>query len=60
MTYFVLIALICADAWSALDLNRQVSIEEGERRGRELNVMFVETSAKVGYNIKQVLFIFHF
>lgn len=33
---------------------RQVSFEEGERRAKELNVMFVETSAKAGYNIKQM------
>uniref|UniRef100_A0A672P3C3 Ras-related protein Rab-6B-like n=1 Tax=Sinocyclocheilus grahami TaxID=75366 RepID=A0A672P3C3_SINGR len=35
---------------------RQVSIttEEGEQRAKELNVMFIETSAKTGYNVKQV------
>uniref|UniRef100_A0A493TDI1 RAB6A, member RAS onco family n=1 Tax=Anas platyrhynchos platyrhynchos TaxID=8840 RepID=A0A493TDI1_ANAPP len=32
---------------------RQVSIEEGERKAKELNVMFIETSAKAGYNVKQ-------
>lgn len=32
----------------------QVSTEEGERKARELNVMFIETSAKAGYNVKQV------
>ncbi|KAM3266042.1 ras-related protein RABH1b isoform X1 [Capsicum annuum] len=30
----------------------QVSIEEGEAKARELNVMFIETSAKAGFNIK--------
>lgn len=34
---------------------RQVSTEEGERKAKELNVMFIETSAKAGYNVKQVL-----
>uniref|UniRef100_A0A4W3I4T9 RAB41, member RAS oncogene family n=1 Tax=Callorhinchus milii TaxID=7868 RepID=A0A4W3I4T9_CALMI len=34
---------------------RQVSMEEGERKARELNVMYIETSAKAGYNVKQVL-----
>ncbi|KAG3276294.1 RAB6A-like, partial [Ictidomys tridecemlineatus] len=29
---------------------RQVSIEEGERKAKELNVMFIETRAKAGYN----------
>ncbi|XP_074863695.1 ras-related protein Rab-41 isoform X6 [Carettochelys insculpta] len=33
---------------------RQVSIEEGERKAQELNVMYIETSAKSGYNMKQV------
>lgn len=35
-------------------LCRQVSIDEGERKAKELNVMFIETSAKAGYNVKQV------
>jgi Ras-related protein Rab-6A len=33
-------------------LDRQVSIEEGEAKARDLNVMFIETSAKAGFNIK--------
>ena len=33
---------------------RQVSTEEGEKKAKELNVMFIETSAKAGYNVKQV------
>lgn len=33
---------------------RQVSAEEGERKAKELNVMFIETSAKAGYNVKQL------
>ena len=33
---------------------RQVSTEDGERKAKELNVMFIETSAKAGYNVKQV------
>lgn len=35
---------------------RQVSCEDGERKAKELNVMFIETSAKAGYNVKQVNF----
>ncbi|PSC69978.1 ras-related RABH1b [Micractinium conductrix] len=31
---------------------RQVSIEEGDAKARELAVMFIETSAKAGFNIK--------
>ena len=33
---------------------RQVTSEEGEKKAKELNVMFVETSAKSGFNVKQV------
>ncbi|KAK6033983.1 hypothetical protein COOONC_28513 [Cooperia oncophora] len=33
---------------------RQVSSEEGQRKANELNVMFIETSAKAGYNVKQL------
>ncbi|KAI7855928.1 small GTP binding protein RAB6A [Circinella umbellata] len=36
------------------DLNdkRQVSVEDGENQAKEYNVMFIETSAKAGYNVK--------
>jgi Ras-related protein Rab-6A len=33
---------------------RQVAIEEGEAKAQEYNVMFIETSAKAGYNIKKL------
>ena len=33
-------------------MDRQVSIEEGEESAAELKVMFIETSAKAGFNIK--------
>eukprot|EP00249_Psilotum_nudum_P005655 c19090_g1_i2 orf=396-1034(+) len=31
---------------------RQVSVEEGDAKSREFGVMFIETSAKAGFNIK--------
>ncbi|TPX36315.1 hypothetical protein SmJEL517_g01482 [Synchytrium microbalum] len=31
---------------------RQVSTEEGEKKSKEFNVMYIETSAKAGYNVK--------
>ncbi|EIE83809.1 GTP-binding protein Ryh1 [Rhizopus delemar RA 99-880] len=36
------------------DLNdkRQVTVEEGEKKAKDYNIMFIETSAKAGYNIK--------
>ncbi|CAO3587988.1 unnamed protein product [Absidia cylindrospora] len=36
------------------DLNdkRQVSVEEGEKKAKDYNIMFIETSAKAGYNVK--------
>ena len=34
---------------------RHVSIDEGEKKAQELNVsLFIETSAKAGYNVKQL------
>jgi len=39
---------------SLLWSSRQITTEEGEQRAKELNVMFIETSAKTGYNVKQV------
>ncbi|KAE9534297.1 hypothetical protein AGLY_008387 [Aphis glycines] len=33
---------------------RQVLAEDGEHKAKELNVMFIETSAKAGYNVKQL------
>ena len=37
-----------------------MSLEEGEQRAKELAVMFIETSAKSSYNVKQVIFIIIF
>ena len=39
-----------------LSEKRQVSTEEGEAKAKELGVMFIETSAKGGVNIKVSLF----
>lgn len=38
------------------DLNekRLVSIDDGERKAKEHNVSFIETSAKTGYNVKKL------
>lgn len=36
--------------------NRQVSTEEGEAKATELRVLFLETSAKAGYNVKVYIF----
>ncbi|XP_055034821.1 ras-related protein Rab-41 isoform X4 [Triplophysa rosa] len=33
---------------------RQVSLEAAEKKARELGVMYIETSAKAGYNVKQL------
>jgi Ras-related protein Rab-6A len=33
-------------------MDRQVTTEEGERRSKEYKVMFIETSAKAGHNVK--------
>lgn len=39
---------------SITDYGRQVSLEAAEKKARELGVMYIETSAKAGYNVKQV------
>lgn len=33
-------------------VGRQVSVEDGEERAKTEGVLFIETSAKAGYNIK--------
>ena len=33
---------------------RQVSMEDGEKKAKELNIKFIETSAKADYNVKQL------
>uniref|UniRef100_A0A3B4DAQ1 RAB6A, member RAS oncogene family n=1 Tax=Pygocentrus nattereri TaxID=42514 RepID=A0A3B4DAQ1_PYGNA len=33
---------------------RHITTEEGEQRAKEMNVLFIETSAKTGYNVKQL------
>ncbi|VAH30060.1 unnamed protein product [Triticum turgidum subsp. durum] len=43
LSCLIFIAILC---------NRQVSIEEGEGKAKDLGVMFIETSAKAGFNIK--------
>lgn len=47
--YLVMLFIICFSTWSWW---RQVSIEEGDAKSREFGVMFIETSAKAGFNIK--------
>ena len=36
--------------WCKL-IDRQVSTDEGDALAKELNVLFIETSAKCGYNV---------
>ena len=47
---------LCLSVGNKTDLadKRQVSTEDGERKAKDLNVLFIETSAKAGYNVKQV------
>ena len=44
--------LVLAANKSDMGDRRQVSVEEGERKARELGCIFMETSAKTGYNVK--------
>lgn len=46
---------LCLCVWRRWRLvDRQITTEEGEQRAKEMNVLFIETSAKTGYNVKQV------
>lgn len=38
---------------------RQVTVDEGEKKAKEYNIMFIETSAKAGYNVSCVYIIYY-
>ena len=48
------IIIILAGNKMDVSSKRQVTTEEGEEKAKELNTMFIETSAKTGYNVKQL------
>lgn len=50
----VLLSVCISPPAPLLRSSRQITTEGGEQRAKELNVMFIETSAKTGYNVKQV------
>lgn len=52
--FSIMIWSISSPSPFTLDCGRQVSVEAAEKKARELNVMYIETSAKAGYNVKQV------
>lgn len=52
--FSIMIWTISSSSPFTLDNGRQVSVEAAEKKARELNVMYIETSAKAGYNVKQV------
>jgi hypothetical protein len=33
------------------EFNREVSVDDGEKKAKEYGVMFIETSAKAGHNV---------
>ena len=39
---------------NALTFQRQVTLEEANAKATELNIMFMETSAKAGHNVKSL------
>ena len=47
MCHSYILAEFCCISW-----NRQVSKEEGEGKANDPGVMFIETSAKAGFNVK--------
>ena len=48
------IIIILAGNKMDVSSKRQVTTEEGEEKAKELHTMFIETSAKTGYNVKQL------
>ncbi|CAO0790855.1 unnamed protein product [Mucor circinelloides] len=44
---------------SDLSDKREVTVEDAEKRSKELNVMFIETSAKAGHNVNKPATILH-
>tara|TARA_R110002050_G_scaffold62490_1_gene137292 strand:- start:159 stop:557 length:399 start_codon:yes stop_codon:yes gene_type:complete len=53
LNFFLEFVLICLLVFcEPLLLLRMVSIEEGEQASKQYEVMFIETSAKSGFNIK--------
>uniref|UniRef100_A0A8D3AZ17 RAB41, member RAS oncogene family n=1 Tax=Scophthalmus maximus TaxID=52904 RepID=A0A8D3AZ17_SCOMX len=48
------IIMLVGNKTDLADKSRQITTEGGEQRAKELNVMFIETSAKTGYNVKQL------
>ncbi|KHG03663.1 Ras-related RABH1b -like protein [Gossypium arboreum] len=51
-SYVAVVVYDVASRQSFVNTSKQVSIEEAEAKARDLNVMFIETSAKAGFNIK--------
>lgn len=52
--FSIMIWTISSPSPFTLDYGRQVSVDAAEKKARELSVMYIETSAKAGYNVKQV------
>uniref|UniRef100_A0A8C1KXV7 Ras-related protein Rab-6A-like n=1 Tax=Cyprinus carpio TaxID=7962 RepID=A0A8C1KXV7_CYPCA len=48
------IIMLVGNKTDLADKRYSITTEEGEQRAKELNVMFIETSAKTGYNVKQL------
>lgn len=42
----------CVKIFSYSFYYREVTLEEGEKKANDCNVMFIETSAKAGHNVK--------
>lgn len=55
-TNLCLFTCVCVFGWGVCvclpHARRQVSVEDGEEKAKEESVLFIETSAKAGYNIK--------
>ena len=48
------IAILLVGNKTDLEENRKVSVKEGEKKARDMDLTFVETSAKSGYNVEKL------
>ncbi|ORZ12668.1 P-loop containing nucleoside triphosphate hydrolase protein [Absidia repens] len=48
------VILVLVGNKSDLHEKRQVSVDEGEKRAKQFNMIYIETSARAGYNVKSL------
>lgn len=49
-----LVAVLLDSAWETHAWDRQVTVEEATTKATQMSIMFMETSAKAGHNVKSL------